>query len=376
MITQFKVFMAPDAAKAASKVLESGYIGQGPLVDEFENILKQKLGFEYGVTVNSGTSALQLALSLCDIGPGDDVVSTPMTCLATNMAIKNTGANIVWADVDAHGNISPQSVFESITPRTKAVMAVDWGGLPCDYPNLRFSIEHAPRKGYKYVPIIEDAAHSILSTINGKTINQVGGDYVCYSFQAIKHLTTVDGGLCVVPDFHYEKAKMLRWFALDRTQSDAMRCYQDAKMSGFKYHMNDVNAAIGISNIAHLEEIVKSHREHATYYDKVFAGKLTPEWPSNRYSSFWLYTIHVKNPIRFQKFMVEKEIGVSQTHNRNDKATVFVDSINERFPLVELDRFFKTMTCIPVGWWLKENELEYIANCVLEYGNKYGFQQN
>lgn len=371
MIPQFRVFMSPSASTEAAKVLESGYIGQGPKVEEFEKQLKEIMDYDYGVAVNSGTAALTLALNLIGVGPGDEVLSTPMTCLATNMAIKSTGASIVWADVDEFGNISPRSVYEKITPRTRAVMAVDWGGLPCDYPNIRFSIEHAPRRGYLNVPIIEDAAHSILSTSGGQTINKVGGDYVAYSFQAIKHLTTVDGGFLVVPHFAFEKAKLLRWFGLDRTQSDAMRCRQDAKYSGYKYHMNDVNAAIGLANLPSLTEIVYEHRSNAQMLDRLIP-EFRPDWPLNRKSSFWLYTIHVNNPVRFEDFMREKGIGASQTHNRNDAATCFADSIDESYPLVGLDKFFSTMCCIPVGWWLTQNDIEYIAECVIEYGDKYG----
>lgn len=373
-IPQFKVYMSEESRRLTDEVLASGYIGQGDKVDQFEYELRDKLSFSHGVTVNSATSALSLALHLIGVGPGDEVVSTPMTCTATNMVIVNAGAKIVWADVDEWGNISPESVQQKISPHTKAVMAVDWAGLPCDYDTIRVAIENAPRRGYERIPIIEDAAHSILATYKSQPINKSGGDYIAYSFQAIKHLTTGDGGLLVTPKEDYERAKLLRWYGFDRTQSNAMRCRQDVSEAGFKIHMNDINAAIGLGNLPDLEWIVGEHRKNAAKYDEVFLPKgLVNRRPSNRESSYWLYPVFVENPIRFESYMDRYGIGVSQTHNRNDGMTWASQSRNIYSPLPNLDKYFDRMCCIPVGWWLTDDAIDYIIDIVLGYKEDYGF---
>src|SRR3990170_2900817 len=131
--------MAEDAPAAVQRVLESGYIGQGPKVEEFEQAFARALDAPFvPLSLNSGTSALDLALHLIGVGPGDEVISTPMTCTATNGVIVNRGAKIVWADVDPFtGLISPGDVGRLVSRRTKAIMAVDWGGKPCDYEALK-----------------------------------------------------------------------------------------------------------------------------------------------------------------------------------------------------------------------------------------------
>lgn len=363
MIPQFKVYMNESTGDELNRVLYSGYIGQGPKVEEFEAALKEKLGFSSAVTVNSGTSALTLALRLIGVGPGDEVVSTPMTCLATNSVITLTGADIIWADVDAHGNIDPESVYHRITPRTKAVMAVDWGGLPADYFNLRRAIEQAPRRGYERVPIIEDAAHAFGATYRGVPVARAGGDYVAFSFQAIKHLTCGDGGLLVVPDDQLERARLLRWYGFDRTSGDRMRCLQDVEEVSDKLHMNDLAATIGLANLRSIDWVLGRHRENAAFYDRALQG-LAPEWPSDRESSFWLYTIHVPKPRMFERYMAENGVMVSQVHNRNDLYSAYR---KYRVPLPNLDRWFSTMICLPVGWWLSTDDLEVVAGLTLKY---------
>ena len=366
-IPQFKVYMNPKAERLVGDVLNSGYIGQGEKVEEFESLLKIYLEFDYGLTVNSGTSALMLALKLAGVNPGDYVISTPMTCSATNEAIVIMGAHIIWADVDQYGNIDPLDVDELIQDHTslgvmgniKALMAVDWGGLPCDYDHLRSIL------GGK-IPIIEDAAHAYLATYKSESLPKTGGDFVCYSFQAIKHLTCGDGGFLVCPNQEtYERGKLLRWFGLDRTSSDAMRCRQDISEPGYKFHMNDISASIGIANIHDAQWVVSAHTANAEFYDREFAGmSLLPEWPEDRESANWIYTIHVPHPLIFEEGMKKRGIGVSQVHMRNDAYTFLKDYKTD---LPQLDKFFEDMVCIPVGWWLSHSDRERIVQEVKQY---------
>jgi perosamine synthetase len=373
MLDLFKVFMAEDAPAMVSEVLRSGYVGQGPRVDAFEVQLKMYLDAERDIlTLNSCTSALDLALTLAGVGPGDVVVSTPMTCSATNSPIVTRGASVAWADVDpVTGLISPESV-ERVCARLHdqrvpigAVVAVDWAGRMCDYNALR---EIAHRYG---ADVIEDAAHAPLATYAGRYQTRVGGDYIAWSFQAIKHLTTGDGGAlqCPTPE-ETERARLLRWYGLDRRSKADFRCEQDITEVGFKYHMNDLAAAIGLANLPHLGEIVHKHRGHARFYDKVLGDlpSLTERItlpPPDPGSSYWLYTLLVDDRDSFQEWMLDAGVATSQVHRRNDHHTAF--RVFERPAIHEwpgLDAFSARQVSIPVGWWLSADDLGRISEAV------------
>jgi dTDP-4-amino-4,6-dideoxygalactose transaminase len=375
MIPLFKVYMAQDAAPAVSEVLASGYVGQGPKVDAFERELKRALDGERDIlTLNSCTSALDLALHLCkqrdpaQFPRHPFVISTPMTCSATNSPVATKGGLIAWADVDpVTGLIDPESVarvLKDLDPvRPHAVVAVDWAGRMCDYNRLR---EVCRPWG---VPIIEDAAHSPLATYNGRYQTKVGGDYIAWSFQAIKHLTTGDGGALQCPDQETTgRARLLRWYGLDRRSKADFRCEQDITEVGFKYHMNDLAAAIGLANLPHLPDIVHKHRGHARFYDKVL-GDLPPERitlpPPDPGSSYWLYTLLVEDRESFQAHMLDAGVATSQVHRRNDHHTAFRAAEHPASDARPgLEAFAAKQVSIPCGWWLSADDLGHISEAV------------
>ncbi len=361
MIPLFKVFMAPEVTKPLEEVLFSGYVTQGPKVEEFEAKLAAFFGNPYVVTVNSGTSALHLALDLIGVGPGDEVITTPMTCTATNWPILAHGATIVWADIDPQtGNIDPESIQKRLTPKTKAVMAVDWGGYPCDIDRIK--------KVVGDIPVIEDAAHALGAMYKGRKVGNAA-DYTCFSFQAIKHLTTVDGGaLLVKTKKDYRKAVLLRYFGIDRKKrSKDYRIEKDISLWGYKFHMNDVNATIGLANLSHAKEILELHRGNAAFYNKAFANI---PWitllrqDEGHLSSYWLFTMRVKNASPFMEYMKARGVMASKVHRRND-----THPITRAFkrPLPNVDLFYKEMVCIPVGWWVTREDRKYIAGLVRSF---------
>ena len=358
-IPLFKVYMSPEAPERVAEVLRSGYIGQGKIVEQFEEKLQTIFNCPVRpLTVNAGTSALTLALHLVGAGPGTEVVSTPMTCLATNTPIRASGAQVVWADVDPNtGLIDPEDVSRVVGPRTKAIMAVDWCGTPCNYSALR-----------KFgIPIIEDAAHAILSRVyvDGHVgdlhVAAAAGDYVCFSLQAIKHLTTGDGGLLVVPREQYQRAKLLRWYGFDRDCSESFRCAQNVKELGYKFHMNDINAAIGLANLEHTVEIVETHRQNAKFYDRNIDNPLVKLIPFHPYSSYWIYTILVADIPSFTAYMQSCGVVVSPVHRRNDDYDALRGSWR---PLPGVDEFFRQQVAIPVGWWVTPEDREKITGAV------------
>lgn len=360
MIRLFKVNMADEAIRAAGEVLSSGFIGQGPKVDAFEAALQKELNLpRRPITVNSGTTGLEMAYRLAGIGPNSIVISTPCTCLATNIPLTHLGATIVWADVDSRGLIDPRSV-ERLMERTaaSAIVAVDWGGTPCNYRALRKAAPH--------LPIIQDAAHSYLTDFSETGM----GDYVIWSFQAIKSLTTVDGGAVLTPDSQQDRARLLRWYGLDRSKSTAMRCTQQIEELGWKWHMNDVAAAIGMANMPWARKAVEKQRENASRIIaaiRVSATISVPEFDPR--SAYWLLTVitnHENGQQRLIDYLDTQGIEASVVHARNDTQKKLRSF--KSFPaLDQVPHFSSREVCIPCGWWLTDPEIEKIINAIVDY---------
>jgi len=356
MIPQFKVKMALDAKEIVAEILDSGFIGQGPRVEEFEDILWKELGSSVRpVTVNSCTSAIDLALDLIGVGPGDEVISTPQTCFASQVGAMHKGATIRWADIDPiTGCMDSNSIERLITDKTKAIIAVNWAGRYCNFTSLKsFGL-----------PVVEDAAHC-WDVFNDNTYER--GDYICYSFQAIKFLTTGDGGILIPPKDKEEDARLLRWYGLDRTKGQSFRCTQNIKEAGFKYQMNDIAAGIGIKNIPHARESVHEHRENSKFLIDYIRNDdiIIPEWDEN--GSYWIFSLHVINGRKneFLEYMKNNSITVSPVHYRNDEYDCTIKF--REFDLPGVNQFSDTQVCIPNGWWLTADELDYIVEKINEF---------
>lgn len=346
MIPLIKPFIpAPEVLMPRlEKILYSGYIAEGEATLEFEVRLSELIGNPYCLTMNSGTAALHIALILAGVKAGDEVISTALTAEPTNTTIALTGARVVFADVDINtGLISPQSIEENITKKTKAIMVVHYAGMVCDMDKIN-------KISYKYrIPVIEDAAHAFMSQYNGQYVGN-NSPYTCFSFQAIKHLTTVDGGLlCLKNEAEYHRARKMRWFGLDKK---VPRLESDIAEAGFKYHMNNVNATIGLVQLEHLRENVLKYIENGKFFDEHFkdiAGlTLIPYYP-NTSPSYWLYTVKVERRDDFIKMMADNGIMASPLHLRNDRHSVFNAQKNK---LPNLDRFYNSFVHTPCGWWL------------------------
>lgn len=359
-IPLFKVFMPESVMGPLRDTLFSGYIGQGPRVEEFEKALSARLRAPHVLALNSATSGLQLALRLAGVGPGDEVITTALTCTATNWAILAQGAVPVWADIDpATGNLDPRAIGTLVTPKTKAVMVVHWGGYPADLDEI-WSI--ARRHGLK---VVEDAAHAFGSTYKGIHVG-TQSDFGVFSFQAIKHMTTVDGGLLVArDDGAYSRGKLLRWYGIDREADRTdFRCEGDVEEWGWKFHMNDVAATIGLEQLNHVDRIIAAHRENAAFYDRELGripGVELLALEKDRESASWVHTIKVDARDEFIAAMRSRGIVTSRVHERNDRHTAVAAW---RRPLPQLDAFVARMVCIPVGWWVGEEDRQFIADSI------------
>lgn len=385
-IDLFRVYMSPNAGDEVKKILNSGYIGQGKKVDEFENYLKEYIDNDRVVTLNSGTSGLHLALHLLKkssnlviadgysvyeknwsgIKEGDEVLATPLTCTASNWPILANGLKIKWVDIDEKTlNMDLDDLERKITPKTKAIIAVHWGGYPLDLDRLK-KIQDKALELYGFRPaIIEDGAHSFGSEYKGKKLGN-HGNIVMHSLQAIKHITSIDGGILILPHQElYNRAKLIRWYGIDRDGNRKdFRCEADIVEWGFKFHMNDVCATVGIENLKDADSIISKHRSNAKFYDdnlKNIKGVTLLERHPDHNSSFWIYSMLVENRDGFYKHMKECGIVVSQVHERNDKHTCVKEY---RSNLPTLENTIGKVVSIPVGWWVTNEEREYIVNCI------------
>jgi len=377
MLPLFKVFMNRDVDESLGNVLHSGSITQGKKVEEFEQALSSWFGYPYILTLNSATSGLTLALRLLNLEKDDEVLSTPLTCTATNFPILANGLCIKWLDVDPETcNIDLDRLSEKITEKTKALMLVHWAGTPVDLNRLETILDEAEEKYGHRIRVIEDCAHAFGASYGDKKIGTTHEHICVFSLQAIKHLTTGDGGLIFLPNKEiYERAKKLRWFGIDREKRSRpgkdFRLESDISEWGYKYHMNDINATIGLANLPYIADLLKIARDNAKFYrenlENVPGITLLKSVP-NTESSFWIFTLKVANKKTFTEFMTTKEIMVSQVHNRND-----IYSCLDKFKcdLPQLDSLEKHIISIPVGWWVTEKDRLYVVNSIREWSEKY-----
>ena len=385
MLSLFKVFMSEDVLQPISDVLMSGQLTQGPKVEEFENKLKEYVGNPYILTLNSATAGLTLATRLLKNKdentnwPGfdekTDVVLTPaLTCFATTAAILANNVNIRWLDVDLDtANICLQDVKNKLTEKTKIIYLVHWGGNPVDLDELdKICEDHKEKYGFKPM-VVEDCAHSFGAEYNGKKIGS--NKNICvFSLQAIKHLTTGDGGFITLPNEElYERCKLLRWYGINREKRNYkgkdLRLENDIVEYGYKFHMNDVNATLGIYNLPHMDGLLEKNRKNAAIFDERLKNTPNIQLLKNNpkcNSAYWLYTIRVLNGKKqeFMEQMKEANIMTSQVHNRNDINSCVKD-FEESLP--NLDILEKELVCIPVGWWLEEKDLDYIITSIINY---------
>jgi len=364
MIPLFKVFMSSKVDEPLLKTIHSGWIGQCSNVDAFEAALSKKLNNPFCLSLSAGTHGLHIALELLNISNGDEVISTPLTCTATNWPILYTGANIVWADIQRDSlNIDPVSIESRITGKTKAIVCVHWGGYPCDMKEIQVIA-----KKYNLF-IIEDAAHAYGSTYIDTVIGDCAySDFAMISFQAIKALTCIDGGVLTTNfENYYKEGKLLRWYGIDReSPRKDMRCEEDVHRWGYKYHMNDVCATVGLANMEDVDTNIEIARSNAAYYRdnlKDVGGVHLVQTKTDRKSAHWLFTILVEDRAGFCRLMGEKGIHVSRVHERNDKHTC-VKHLVDDYSFPNLETIMPYYICIPVGWWVNKEDREYVVESI------------
>lgn len=346
MVKLFSPYLPQTIIPEIKKVFDSGCITQGKTVEQFERDFAKLFNVSYPVSMNSCTSALETAYELLNLKPGDEVISTPLTCTATNIPLLRRGVKIVWADIlEDTLCIDPVSVRDKLTANTKAVVQVHLGGVRADVGKI-------------FLPVVSDAAQAL---------GIFTGDMTCCSFQAIKHITTADGGMLVVDrETYYRKAKLLRWFGIDRDQpvENGWESYKNRMMSfepeclGSKRHMNDMQAAMGIAGLRHYTVQLR-HREHLfdTYWSRLngMAGLSIIE---GKDSVHWLMTVLVERRDDFAKMLFEKGIETNVVQIRNDAYKIF----GGRAELPVMDAVEDKYISLPIGMHVATDDVEYICD--------------
>jgi len=364
-IVLFHPHIAKNAAKYVSETLETRWIGQGPKVERFEKEFSERFckGFN-NVAVGSGTDALHLAYILAGLKPGDEVVVPVFTCTATNIPFLYMGVKIVFADVQKNTlNIDVEHVKELVNEKTKAIVCVHYGGLPCDMDEI-----HQVAKEWG-IPVIEDAAHALGGSYKGTPIGAIS-EFTMYSFQAIKHITTGDGGMLSFKDKSLlGRAERVRWFGIDRCAKQQGHWENDIKEIGYKYQMTDIAAAMGLAALEEFDEIFAHRRKLFEIYEKNLSDVNGLHFIGGGYTdrvhAAWLCTITAENRIGLQHKLRECKIESNQVHYRNDRYTIFggrkgnlpnMDAIEDKYLVLPLhtklteENIYRVCEVIKSGW--------------------------
>lgn len=352
------------ARNAARKVLDTRWIGQGPKVDEFEKLWTKKFASPHSsIAVGSGTDALHLAYILAGVGKGDEVVTPLFTCTATNTPILYQNAKPVFADVKKNNvNVDPQDVERKITAKTKAIVCVDYGGLPADLDELR-------KIAKKYhIPLIEDAAQAHGAKYKGKYIGSIS-DFTCFSFQAIKIIAAPDSGMLTIKDRNLiDKAQRLRWFGINRKakQKSRNKVIWDGDIweLGWKYQMTDISAAMGIEAMRVIKKTMRHHRQLYESYRKGLKGIPGITFIGDdkiHQSSCWMAMTLVEGRENLKRKLLENGIESDPVHYRNDRYSIFGKRVKD---CPNMDAIEDKYLVLPKHYYLTVKDIKRICKVI------------
>jgi perosamine synthetase len=351
-----------EAVEAVAETLRSGWLGPGPKAAAFEEAFAEYVGVPACVAVSSGTAALQIALRVLDLPPGGAVVTTPLTFVSANQAILHERLRPVFADVQPDtGNLDPESVAASVDERTAAVVAMHYGGYPCDLDELYAVCRD------RGLPLIEDCAHACGAVYRGRRIGSHGSLHA-FSFQAVKNLPAGEGGaLTLGSDGLAARARRLRWFGIsadtyERARSGRYRWDYDVEELGFKYQLDDVHAAIGLAQLAFLDADNARRAEIARRYRAGLAGldgvALLREEP-DRESSRHLFCVLAENRDGLVDALAARGIEVGVHYRPSYDYPLF-----ESGPLPSTERFWRRVVSLPIGVHLTDGDVERVIDAV------------
>lgn len=360
-IVLFHPHIPSKAIEYVTDTLKTRWIGQGPKVDRFEQeFSKMFCPSNISIAVGSGTDSLHLAYILAGLQQGDEVIAPVFTCTATNIPFLYMGVKVVFADVQPGTlNIDPEHVRKLVTSKTKAIVCVHYGGLPCDMDELQsIADEHN-------LVMIEDAAHALGAFYKERSIGEIS-DFTMFSFQAIKHLTTGDGGMLTIKDRDLlPKAQRVRWFGIDRSAKQMGIWENDIKEVGYKYQMTDISASMGLAALEEFSETLALRKKLFKKYEELLndidgldfiGGNCT-----DREHAAWLCTVIVERRLDLQKKLREHNIESGQVHFRNDRYSIFGGRSNN-FP--NMDKIEDKYLVLPLHTKMTESDVIRICSVI------------
>ena len=353
------------------KVLKSDWITTGPKIEDFENALCKYIGCKYAVAVNSGTSALDIAVQTLNLPRGSEIITTPFTFVATSNAVLYNNLKPVFVDIEKDTrNINPEEIRKKITDKTKAIIYVDYAGHPCDIEEIKDIAED------RDLYLIEDASHAIGAEYKGKKIGNFA-DMTVFSFHPVKHITTGEGGVVVTNNKEfYEKLKMLRNHGIDKSALDrfgpkAGWAY-DLKFLGRNYRITDFQAALGISQLKKLDEFIRRREEIVEMYNEILEDLHEIETPVVKpyvKPAWHIYTVLLNGINRDEFFskMRERNIGVNVHYIPIYRFSYYQECFNfnpKDFSVTE--EVFNKIVTLPLFPKMEEEEVISVINTVKE----------
>ncbi|MFH1741618.1 MAG: DegT/DnrJ/EryC1/StrS aminotransferase family protein [bacterium] len=370
LIPVFRPSITDEEIQAVSEVLRSGWLGLGPKTKEFEDALKAYFGVPEVVALNSGTAALHLALRVLDIGPGDEVIVPTITFVSTAHVVEYCGAHVVFADIDEETLcVNPDDVRRKISGKTKAIFAVHYGGHPCEMDHL------SDLAGARNVHLIEDAAHACGAIYRDIKIGALSL-LTCFSFHAVKNLTCGEGGaISTTNPLFGRKLRELRWLGISKdtfSRSEVERVYAWqywVSELGYKYHLHDIGAAIGLVQLKRLEENNKKRRKIVERYNEAFKSHGWIERPPERpeVSSSW-HIYHIKVPARDRlvAHLKRREIAPG-VHYYPIHMHPYYASRDSQCPVAE--EIWKRILTLPLYPDMTDEEIERVIDGVVSFGD-------
>ncbi len=362
------------------ETLRSGWLTTGPRVARFEQEFCERTGAAHAIAVNSATAGLHLALAALEIGPGDEVITTPMTFCATVQAILHVGATPVLADIGPDGNIDPEQIAKRITARTKAVIPVHLAGLPCKMEAIwALARQHG-------IHVIEDAAHAAGAFYDDRPIgagpdgSTGASDAVVFSFYATKNLTTGEGGM--ITTHRPALAETMRMLSLHGVSHDAWDRYSDrgdwrydVLAHGFKYNMSDIQAAIGIHQLRKLNQFVERRTLLASMYDQAFAGMDELEAPPDSLRCRHAWHLYILR-LNLQTLTIDRAEFIRQLKQRGIGASVhfipipmlryFAQLPVAQYPVPCALDLYTRIISLPLYPAMTEDQVQYVGHSVRE----------
>lgn len=347
-------------------VLKSDYLTTGPAVKIFEKVVADYVGAKYAVAIANGTAALHAACYAAGIGEGDEVITTPITFVATANCILYCGGKPVFADIKSNTyNIDPEDIRRKITPRTKAIIAVHYTGQPCEMDEI-----HAIAKEFNLL-VIEDAAHALGADYKGKRIGSVS-DMTAFSFHPVKHITTGEGGMITTNDEKlYQKLLLFRSHGITRdeslmTHNEGGWYYQQLDL-GYNYRITDLQCALGISQMKKLDRFVERRRQLVEQYDnelRQFENIICPMQREGCHSSWHLYVIQVKEGRRKE---VYEQLQAAGIHVNVHYIPVYKHPYYQNHGYEDVccpnaEQLYENMISLPLFYSLKDQEQEYVIS--------------